>query len=357
MKKNDRYSVMGLMSGTSLDGLDMALCHFFIEEGSWSFEIERATTISYPKSLEMQLNTSTRLSGEELSKLDIEIGSWFSKCVNDFKQSGKVDFIASHGHTIFHQPELKLTLQIGNGHILSVETGLPVIYDFRIMDVALGGQGAPLVPIGDKLLFKDYDACLNLGGIANISFDVDDRRIAFDISPCNMILNFLTGTIGKQFDDKGALAKSGEVIEELLTKWNALPYYSKVYPKSLGYEWVHDKILKSINIDKYAVSDLLCTAVEHIGIQMAEVINSIPKSEAKILVTGGGAKNTYLIERINAHLDAQKKLVVPDALIIDYKEALIFAFLGVLRERNEVNCLSSVTGASRDSSAGTMVGF
>ncbi|MEQ8575485.1 MAG: anhydro-N-acetylmuramic acid kinase [Fulvivirga sp.] len=357
MKKNDRYSVIGLMSGTSLDGLDIAYCHFWKETDSWWFEIERAITVPYTEQLQGLLKESTLLSGEKLAKLDIEIGQWYGKVVNDFKGNASVDFIASHGHTIFHQPEHKLTLQIGNGHILSAESGLPVIYDFRSMDVVLGGQGAPLVPIGDKLLFQHYDACLNLGGIANISFDVNNKRIAFDISPCNMPLNYLMNTVGKSFDDKGELAKSGNVIDDLLLEWNSLPYYHATYPKSLGYEWVDHNILKKLNADNYPPQDLLCTSVEHISIQIANVINSIPGQAVQILVTGGGAKNSYLIERINGHLDSGKILNVPDDKILDYKKALIFAFLGVLKVRNEVNCLSSVTGAARDSSAGTMVGF
>ncbi|MTI40354.1 anhydro-N-acetylmuramic acid kinase [Fulvivirga lutimaris] len=357
MKKNDRYSVIGLMSGTSLDGLDIAHCHFSKAENGWSFEIERATTIPYTEQLQGLLKESTTLSGQKLAKLDIELGQWYGKVVNDFKRNSNFDFIASHGHTIFHQPEQRLTFQIGNGHIINVETGLPVVFDFRTIDVALGGQGAPLVPIGDKLLFKDYEGCLNLGGIANISFDTNDKRIAFDISPCNMPINYLMNTVEKSFDDKGELAKSGSVINDLLSELNSLPYYKDGHPKSLGYEWVDHNIHKKLNTDNYSLQDLLCTAVEHISIQIANVINSIPKQEVKVLVTGGGAKNEYMIERIINHLDSGKELIVPDYKIVDYKEALIFAFLGVLRVRNEVNCLSSVTGASKDSSAGIMVGF
>lgn len=357
MKKNDRYSVIGLMSGTSLDGLDIAHCHFWKEADGWSFEIERATTVPYIERLQGLLKEGTLLSGEKLAKLDIEIGQWYGKVLNDFKGNADVDFIASHGHTIFHQPEHRLTLQIGNGHILSAETGLPVIYDFRSMDVALGGQGAPLVPIGDKLLFQDYDACLNLGGIANISFNVNNKRVAFDISPCNMLLNYLMNTVGKSFDDKGELAKSGEVIDALLLKWNSLAYYKEAYPKSLGFEWVERIFFKDLNTNSHPLVNLLASAAEHISIQIAGVINSFKNKPARVLVTGGGAKNTYLISRISAYLEDGKELIVPDDKIIDYKEALIFAFLGILRLKNEVNCLSSVTGASRDSSAGTMVGF
>lgn len=357
MKKNDRYSVIGLMSGTSLDGLDIALCHFTVEKGQWDFIIEKAETVKYPSELENSLKNSIDSSAEQLANLDIKLGQWYSNVINDFRMGYDVDFIASHGHTIFHQPEKRLTCQIGNGTIIYATTQIPVIYDFRSLDVALGGQGAPLVPIGDELLFNDYEGCLNLGGIANISFNENDRRVAFDISPCNMVLNFLMNTVDKSYDNKGEQAKTGIVIPEILDRWNALDYYSINYPKSLGFEWVHQNMLKGIDLERHDLSDILCTAVEHISIQIANVINTIGSSDAKILVTGGGAKNTYLLERISAHLHPGKKLVVPEIEIVDYKEALIFAFLGVLRSRNHVNCLSSVTGASRDSSGGLMVGF
>lgn len=356
MKKNDRYSVIGLMSGTSLDGLDVALCHFSMDNNRWSFEIEKANTFQYPKVIEQQLKLSTSLSGEELAKLDIELGQWYGQVINNFNIATHVDFIASHGHTIFHQPENRLTLQIGNGNILHADTGLPVIYDFRSLDVALGGQGAPLVPVGDELLFDDFDCCLNLGGIANISM-MGNKRVAFDIAPCNMLLNYLMNSIGKSFDEGGQIARSGSINLEMLEEWNGLEFYKKSYPKSLGFEWVQQNILSRIDNDQYALQNLLNTAVEHISNQIATVINSMDKKEIKVLVTGGGAKNTYLIERINAHLNSEMKLVLPSEEVIDYKEALIFAFLGVLRVREEVNCLSSVTGASRDSSGGVMVGF
>ncbi len=356
MKKNDRYSVIGLMSGTSLDGLDIALCHFSTDNNRWSFEIEKAKTFQYPKAIEQQLKLSTSLSGEEIAKLDIELGQWYAQVINNINIATHVDFIASHGHTIFHQPENRLTLQIGNGNILHADTGLPVIYDFRSLDVALGGQGAPLVPVGDELLFDDFDCCLNLGGIANISM-IGNKRVAFDIAPCNMLLNYLMNSIGKSFDEGGQIARSGSINLEMLEEWNGLEFYKRSYPKSLGFEWVQQNILSRIDTDQYALQNLLNTAVEHISTQIATEINSMDKKEIKVLVTGGGAKNTYLIERINAHLNSGVKLVLPSEVVIDYKEALIFAFLGVLRVRDEVNCLSSVTGAGRDSSGGVMVGF
>ena len=345
------YAVIGLMSGTSLDGVDLAFCKF--EYGSkWTFTIHKAKTIPYTKEWNSKLKNLHLKSAIELARTNIEYGSYLGTIVKDFisRNHLSVDFIASHGHTIFHQPQNKLTLQIGDGNSIAAQTALPVIYDFRSKDVSLGGQGAPLVPIGDKLLFNDYDYCINLGGIANISFDQHGKRIAFDICPANQILNFLSNELGKPFDDKGKIASRGIVNTTLLSTLNSLGFYSDPTPKSLGREWVEEAILPILDHREIKTEDKLRTFTEHIAIQITTIINQKP---GKTLVTGGGAHNDFLIERIQSL--TQSQIVIPSLKLIDYKEAMIFAFLGTLRMRNEINCLSSVTGASRDSSSGIII--
>lgn len=346
------------MSGTSLDGLDMAFCEFKHTTGQWSFELQAYETVPFPSHLFDKLKTGTELSAFGLAELDIMLARWTGKCVNDFieKNNCNADLIASHGHTIFHQPEIGLTTQIGNGNMLSAITNLPVVYDFRSLDVALGGQGAPLVPIGDHLLFREYDYCLNLGGIANVSFAKNNTRLAFDISPCNMALNYLANKMGEKYDHNGAIAKSGKLIPDLLKEINALEFYHLPAPKSLGYEWVEKNILKRLDLSKASLPDLMHTMVEHISFQIAQAISQGDKKQGTLLVTGGGSFNNHLIERLQYHLSERVQVHTPAEEIINYKEALIFAFLGVLKVRSEVNCLASVTGASRDSCGGVLCG-
>jgi anhydro-N-acetylmuramic acid kinase len=284
------------------------------------------------------------------AKANSDLSYYFGRVIKVFIQSHNIeaDFVASHGHTVFHQPGIGLTTQIGSGAAIAVTCGLPVICDFRSTDVGLGGQGAPLVPIGDALLFSDFAFCLNLGGFSNVSYSVGSKRIAYDVCPVNTILNKLALRVGLDFDRDGLLARSGKVDQVLLDKLNDLTYYNLDPPKSLGFEWNDESVWPLINASLLPVQDLLRTVVEHIAIQLANSMSSLVKG--KMLVTGGGAKNVFLIERFAAHSEHQ--LIVPSDLMIDYKEALIFAFLGVLRVRGEVNCLSSVTGASRDSIGG-----
>ena len=260
----------------------------------------------------------------------------------------EIDFIASHGHTILHQTDKGITLQIGNGQVLSTETNCNVICDFRKQDVQLGGQGAPLVPIGDELLFPEFDACLNLGGFANVSFRVNGKRVAFDVCPVNIVLNYYVKSIGLEYDDKGLIASTGNLNTQLLIGLNKLEFYQKEQPKSLGLEWVKKEIFPLIDSCELEIKDILITVVEHVAFQVAKsTIN-----RKNILVTGGGVFNAYLMERIQFH--SISKIVVPTAEIIDYKEALIFAFLGLLKSKNQVNCLSSVTGAKEDHSSGVL---
>ncbi|HKJ78914.1 MAG TPA: anhydro-N-acetylmuramic acid kinase, partial [Prolixibacteraceae bacterium] len=296
------------------------------------------------------LKNAPSISGEKLIQLHADFGSFIGKEVNRFLKNHPVKpmLIASHGHTIFHQPENNFTFQAGCGHAIAAETNVLTIADFRSGDVALGGQGAPLVPVGDRLLFADYENCLNLGGFANISFERHNQRIAFDVCPANLILNWFAAQKGLAFDDEGKLGRKGKIKTDLLEQLNALPFYRLLPPKSLGREWLENEFLPVVIQSHHSFDDKLRTVYEHIAIQIA---NSFGAS-GKILVTGGGALNSFFVERIKKHTTST--IEIPDKQIINYKEALLFAFLGVLRLRNEINCLASVTGAKRDSSAGVI---
>jgi len=353
------------MSGTSLDGLDIAYCTFSFKKGKWTYKIEKAQTISYTKDWKSKLGNAHRLSSEKLCALDAELGKFMGKRVISFMRKNKIkkiDLISSHGHTVFHQPEKGFTLQIGSGAAIAAATGTKTICDFRSGDVALGGQGAPLVPIGDKLLFPEYEACLNLGGIANISLAVsfsfgegarradEAKRFAFDICPVNIVLNYLAGKKGLLYDKNGKLAAKGKVNWKLLKKLNSLAYYKNLKSKSLGREWIEKHVFVPLDKEQIDLSDKLATASEHAALQIARALNHFKIKN--VLVTGGGAYNTDLISRISDY--SPTAIHIPDHQTIQFKEALIFAFLGVLREQGEVNCLKAVTGARRDSCGGAV---
>lgn len=345
------FQAIGLMSGTSLDGLDICFVEFK-KQNNWTFRILNAETVPYPLFWEEKLRTAIHLSSEELLELNSEYGFYLGKVTSDFIQKyhlKNIDLIASHGHTVFHQPQKKFTLQIGDGRAIKIETGLPVIYDFRTQDVLMGGNGAPLVPIGDELLFSEYDACLNLGGFSNISLRVNQQRIAFDIAPVNIILNHLAKDLNKNFDENGDLARKGKVIDELLRQLNSLDFYNRNHPKSLGIEWCNQYIFPTFN--GIETIDLLATFTEHIALQISNILNQYPIKN--VLFTGGGTYNTYLIEKIKSKTTAE--VIIPEKDIIDHKEALIFAFMGVLRFNNEINVMASATGSLKDHSSGIIV--
>ncbi len=351
MIKNE-YVVVGLMSGTSLDGLDLACCKFSLVNGNWDFEILAAETIDYNASLRTQLSEADSFSGNDLWQLHVHLGHHFGKLVHAFIDKNKlqVDFVCSSGHTIFHRPELGYTAQIGDGASIAAECGIDTICDFRSTDVAFGGQGAPLVPIGDKLLFSNYDYCLNIGGICNISFDNADKRVAWDVAPANMLLNYYASTINLLFDENGNISASGQVHQSLLKSLNDIEYYHTPYPKSLGKEYVFKYFIPLINQFEISVPDILATVCEHIAVVVSRSIAS--NAEKKLLITGGGALNGHLISRIKAHTACQ--VVVPEIQLVNFKEAIIFAFLGVLRMHQTVNCIKEVTGAVRDNIGGAI---
>jgi anhydro-N-acetylmuramic acid kinase len=340
------------MSGTSLDGLDLAYCEFERINDRWIYNIHHAETIAYSPGWKAHLSNLESCSAFEFVAADIEYGHLLGRLSREFinKHHLNPDFISSHGHTVFHQPGKRITCQIGRGSAIAAETGLPVVSDFRSTDVALGGQGAPLVPIGDKLLFNDADFCLNIGGFANISYEREGERIAFDVCPANIVLNHLANKLNLDYDPGGQEASCGRIDEDLLFSLNTLPFYSEPPPKSLGKEWVVQHIFPLLHENDLSTSDLLATFCEHIAIQIAKA--SSAGWDKRLLITGGGALNNFLTGRIRSHV--QPGIIIPDASTINYKEALIFAFLGVLRWRNEVNCLRSVTGALRDSVGGAI---
>jgi len=342
------------MSGSSLDGVDLACCRLERKNTGWHFEILTGETVDYPSTWRKRLEQLPGSDAFAFAQTHVDYGHLLGQMAFDFihRLQVKPDFISSHGHTVFHRPDLGFTSQIGDGAAIAAEAGLPVICDFRSMDIALAGQGAPLVPIGDKLLFSDFDFCLNLGGFANISYDdTHGKRIAFDICPANTVLNRLAQKMGYSYDPDGRLAKEGTIIEPLLDELNCLPYYNQPPPKSLWKDFTSKNIEPLLDRYPGSIPDLLRTYVEHIAIRVAASMHVKPAGK-KSLVTGGGAHHIFLIERIKAH--TSHSIMLPDRLIIDFKEALIFAFLGLLRMLGENNCLASVTGASRDSSGGAI---
>lgn len=343
--------ILGLMSGTSLDGTDLVLCDI----NGRDYRILAADTVPYPEQWRRRLSSLEDATALEYIKANVELGHYFGKIINEFlvDKNIHVDAVSSHGHTIFHQPAIGLTTQIGDGDSIAAETGLPVVCNFRTLDVALGGQGAPLVPIGDELMFSDFDACLNLGGIANISYRQEGCRVAYDICPCNMPLNRLAALLGFPYDRDGENARRGVLNHQLSETLNSIDYYSISSPKSLGKEWFVSTFWPHVEAAEVPVEDKLRTVVEHIAIQISSVLRR--QHIRTLLVTGGGAFNKFLLERLGK-LEPEVEITVPDNLIVNYKEALIFALLGYLRLRGEVNTLSSVTGARCDSIGGNICG-
>lgn len=350
------YNVIGVMSGTSLDGVDLAHIKFKINNNKWSYEIYECDTISYTTEILSKLKKGINLSQEELSDLNIEYTNLLGNIISEFitkNNISNIDAVCSHGHTILHQPQNGFTLQIGNLPEIAKIVKQKVVCDFRVQDVKLGGQGAPLVPIGDSILFSEYDYCLNLGGFSNISFEENNQRIAFDISPVNTVLNFYANTFGLDYDDKGKISASGKINSELLTELNNLEFYQKSFPKSLGFEFVKETVLPLIESYSISTEDKMKTFTEHIAIQIGEILKS---KSGKLLVSGGGVYNDFLIERMKAHLPTIE-IIIPDEKTIQYKEALIFALLGVLKLRNEINVLASVTGAEHNHCSGKIYEF
>jgi len=354
------YKVIGIMSGSSMDGVDIALCHINEDNGAYSFTIEQAETIEYNEKWRVRLSQLRKADSLAYAKTDVFYGHYLGQLVNDFiaKHQVKVDLVASHGHTVFHYPESLITRQVGDGASLSAICNLPVVTDFRSMDVAKGGQGAPLVAIGDELFFSQYDYCLNLGGFANISGKIGQYRVSFDISPANIILNRTARDLNLEYDNNGEIAAQGSINYAMLENLNKIDYYNLPFPKSLNRDWINSELWQIVKEgDKLSPHDKMKTFVDHIAYQIANSIDYLSQKQSegkRVLVTGGGAYNKTLMEHIQSHSDATFE--IPDNKLVEFKESLIFALMGVLRIQNKTNIYKTFTGAKSDSISGSLNG-
>jgi anhydro-N-acetylmuramic acid kinase len=364
------YRAIGVMSGSSLDGLDITYAEFHENAGNWTYSIKATDCLPYNEEWVNRLKNAIHLPALDYQLLHTDYGHYIGQQVNEFMTKHQLQFqvslVSSHGHTTFHLPARKMTAQLGDGASIAAETGLPVVSDLRAVDIALGGQGAPIVPIGEKFLFQGYDYFLNLGGIANISVNAE-KYVAFDVCPANRVLNLLVNELDKEFDEGGKIASTGQVDTALLDKLNQLDYYSKPFPKSLANDFGTDVIYPLIKSSNISIPDALRTYSEHIAFQIANAISSLkdlrhrpelvegPSPDSRLLTTGGGAFNDFLITQLTEKLQALNiELIVPDAALVNYKEALVMAFIGVLRWRQENNVFATVTGAARDCIGGAL---
>ena len=364
------YKALGLMSGSSLDGLDVAYCAFEVEKNATDqlvvhdWQILEAETIAFSEAWQARLKELPTQSALILAKTHTYLGHYLGDMVADFIERYKINphFIASHGHTIFHDPQGRMTLQIGDGAAMAAVTGYPVITNFRNQDIAIDGEGAPVAPIVDKYLLSGHDFYLNLGGIANMTVVLPTKILAFDICPANQLLNFLANQVNLEYDEGGQIAASGEILPDLLKVINRADFYWKSYPKSLANEWSKTAILSQLEDDKKLIPNQLCTLVEHIAHQIAFAIKqvirkeSVQKEKLTLLATGGGAFNVYLMERLQAKCKevADIEVIIPNPDIIQFKEAALMAWMGVMRVENVSNVLKTVTGARRDTINGAI---
>lgn len=354
----NKYNIVGVMSGTSMDGLDLA--HVTLEEvgqGKWHYQINASVTIRYEEKWRLRLSKLRHQNSLVFYKTDRFYGQYIGECINEFLSANdlQADLISSHGHTVFHQPENNLSVQIGDGNSISAITGIPTVTNFRAIDVILGGEGAPLVGIADDYLFGEYDMCLNLGGFANISSN--NQQQAFDVSPCNIVLNRIAREFDQEYDENGEIAERGAIDYDLLSELNDIEYYTYENPKSLGREWISSSFWPIVRASDATKEDKMKTLVDHIALQISNSIDDLSggdSSDKRVYVTGGGAYNTALINHLRSHTNAE--VIVPDTEIVEYKEALAFALLGILRVKNRTNVLSSHTGADRDSVSGSLYG-
>ncbi len=367
------YRVLGLMSGSSLDGLDLALCEFVVEnENISSWKLLQADTLPFSEMWQSRLAHLPVQNAQVYAQTHVYFGHYMGELVNQFLknisndnlENKNIDFIASHGHTIFHFPNKRMTAQIGDGAALAAITGHSVISDFRTQDIAIGGEGTPLAPAADKYLFEGYDFYLNIGGIANISCNVNGKMIAFDIGGANQIFNRLANLVDLEYDDGGQLAAKGEIVNILLEEINATDYFSQKYPKSLDNQWVVQNLFKKyFEFPDESIENKLRTAIEQLAQQTVKSVLQIIENEGltndkkyKMLATGGGVFNLFLIKRMQTLLSEQLniEIVIPEKEIIQFKEAILMGLLGVLRMENIPNCMASVTGAKRDTIGGAV---
>ncbi len=355
------YHAIGLMSGSSLDGLDIACCSFVENDGQWSFKLLDSLCKTYPADFQQMLKGLPLLNAKELAKADTDLGLFFGNAVMDFvmdKELRNIDLVASHGHTVFHHPEKGFTTQLGAGAAIAATCGITVVNDLRSADIAHGGNGAPIVPIADKLLFHQHAICLNLGGIANLSVRIDNQLLAFDFCGANQLLNYLAAQLGLEYDNGGAEAAKGNINDALLKNLNAVAFHEAPFPKSLDNTFVQETYFAILNESDAPVNNKLRTVTEFIALQFHRHIKAVEThagislAGSSVLVTGGGAFNTFLIGRLQELGNLQ--MVIPSPDIIAFKEAIAMAFIGVLRLRNQPNVLASVTGANRDTVNGAV---
>jgi anhydro-N-acetylmuramic acid kinase len=354
------YKVIGIMSGSSMDGIDLALCTINSDNGHYTYTIDEAETFEYSEVWRLRLSQLRKADALSYAKTDVFYGHYLGQLVKEFikKYNIKADLVASHGHTAFHYPEELITRQVGDGASLSAICGLPVVSDFRSMDVAKKGQGAPLVAIGDEKFFNEYDYCLNLGGFANISGKIGPYRVSYDICPANILLNRVARDLNKEFDENGLIAAEGSIHYPLLEELNTIEYYAMPFPKSLNRDWINNELWQIVKEgDKLSPADKMKTFVDHIGIQISKSIDYLSSKQVtgkKVLVTGGGAFNPILMDHLRTHSEAE--FIIPDAKLVKFKEALIFALMGVMRVENQVNIIKTFTGAKSDSVSGSLNG-
>ena len=351
--KPKSFFVVGVMSGTSLDGLDLALVEFNFNQNKWNYRFISAVTKPYDSFWVEQLSKARFLSAKALASLDNEYTNYLVNQIKTFidqNTGSDIDLIGSHGHTVHHQPDKGITVQIGNQSKLSIELEKTVVCDFRVQDVVLGGQGAPLVPGGEYYLFADYDACINLGGFANISLIKNQLKpLAFDIAAANLVFNKLSNRLDLAYDSGGKIASKGSLVPKLLDELNALDYYKQTSPKSLGVEWISQYIEPIFNkFNQESISDLMHTYSIHLAGQISKVL----PTSGKVLFSGGGTHNDFLLQQIKKNSTAE--ICIPASVLIDYKEAMIFGFLGLLRVLGVNNCFSSVTGSTHNHSSGVI---
>ena len=343
------------MSGTSLDGVDLAYCQFDEQNNQLSYKILFTKAISYSAEWLEKLQHLTNATAREYVATDNAYGKYLGTLIHSFcdEIGRKADFIASHGHTIFHEPELGYTAQIGNPNAIYAQCETPVIADFRSLDVQYGGTGAPLVPLGDQLLFKNH-ICLNLGGIANLSYFDKGQPVAYDICPFNLLLNHIANKEGLEYDNNGGIASRGNINEELLEQLNECPYYLKNSPKSLDKSWVENYFFPIIDNINITLEDKQRTIIEHVTEQINTSLKAAHNiTQEKVFFSGGGTHNSFFIETLQSV--ANYEIDIPTKEIIDYKEALIFAFLAYRKIQNKHNTLAQVTGATKNVTAGVLV--
>ena len=337
------------MSGSSLDGVDLAIIDFYKKKNKWKFKLLEFNTISYDYNLKNELSVAHNLNLNQIKKLDSKYTFVLASLINNFLEKLKIniDFVSSHGHTILHQPEKGVTIQIGNNIDLSNLISKKLICDFRTQDVLFGGQGAPLVPVGDYHLFSEFDYTLNLGGFANITNLTNQFPRAHDVCAVNTVLNKLSNELNLDYDSEGRIAMNGNLIKDLKNELDNILFYKDKPPKSLGVEWLNRVVYPILNKYKsFKIEDILYTYSIHIS----EVLSRELPEGKKILLSGGGSFNNFLIDNI---VQKSKSIItIPNKEIINFKEAIIFAFIGVLKIRNEINCFKSVTGACKDHCSG-----